>query len=178
MRSITLAVLALIAADAVPLAAAADPTPPVAGVSVQALDRQGIARRNRRDRAELDRARVPARTAATPAVVRPAVGALRIALDPVTGKPGFEVVQAERAPEPSLDRSAQGLTVVRHADGSESVDLGERFMEYTVLTLDPQGGKQVDCVSSAAAAQRIVAAPAPLASRPAVARPASPKREK
>jgi hypothetical protein len=159
-----------------PLAAAGGASTPAAGASVQAVDRQGMARRNDRDRAELERWRVPARTAATAPVVRPAVGSLRVALDPVTGKPVFEVVQADPAPE-SLMRSAEGLTVVRHADGSESVDLGERFMEHAVVQIDANGQKQVGCASSAAEAQRIVTAPAPVAAK-AVTKPAARRREK
>jgi len=175
MRFVTLALFVVLAAEAAPAAAAQSAAPP-SGCSVSTVDRECLARRARRDRAELDRARVPARTALTPPVVRPGVGALRISIDPVTGRQVFDVVPAATAPEAG-DRSAEGLTVVRHSDGSESVDLGERFMEYAVVQVAPDGTKKMECVSTTEGAQRLVTTKAP-AAKPAAPRRATPRRDK
>jgi hypothetical protein len=89
---------------------------------------------------------------------------MMIGIDPVTGSkqmpsPAFRsALQA-----PALDRSQIGLQVVHKPDGSRMIDLQDRFQDYTVVRIGPDGRKIETCVQGpdVDAALRAPAVPAP-----------------
>lgn len=58
----------------------------------------------------------------------------------------------------ALSRSAEGLSAVRHADGSISVDLRGRFQSISVARIDAEGRLETGCVESHASLADFLAA--------------------
>jgi hypothetical protein len=107
----------------------------------------------------------PPATRAVPLAFRPAPAAglpvasagLRVARDPETGELGTptpEQLKELGVAPAALDHSAEGLEEVHHPDGSVSIDLQGRFMEYSVARVGPDGKPHLDCVHGAKAAER------------------------
>jgi hypothetical protein len=137
----------------------------------------------------------PAATAQATAVARPATptvppavalsaapagaAGMVVAIDPETGAlvvPTAEQMRALVAAGPArpltaaertgLMRTSEGLTEVRMSDGSVKLDLQGRFMEYSVLQLDPMGCPHFLCVNDETVLRALMARYAP-ASTPA-----------
>ncbi len=94
----------------------------------------------------------PSPSRGTPHSTEP-VGAagMVVGIDPVTGKIGmpsreFRDAMRERHASPALGRSMEGLQVVHRPDGSKMVDLKDRFQEYSVIRIQPDGRKEQLCV--------------------------------
>ncbi|MEP7027133.1 MAG: hypothetical protein ABI960_00930 [Candidatus Eisenbacteria bacterium] len=93
--------------------------------------------------------------AAVPAAPRPAgpvgVNGMVIAIDPETGELGMpnaqqmSELQALMVPGDDLNYSDAGLTPVRNADGSVTLDLQGRFQEYASVQVTPGGKKVFGC---------------------------------
>lgn len=96
------------------------------------------------------------RTAAIP----PMQSGLRIYRDAETGVVGpptpAEAAAVVPHAEQDLNWSTTGLTEVRHADGSASVDLQGRFQEYLVARKDANGRVQRTCVHSQSELKRFM----------------------
>ena len=81
---------------------------------------------------------------ATPVTGYPGA-AQRIYRDPVTGEfttppPGFvDELPQQFQQTPGASSSDQGLEVITHPDGSQSVDLQGRFQSTVFATIDPDG---------------------------------------
>lgn len=73
-------------------------------------------------------------------------------VDPKTGKlrqPTSDEIQSlTQSLEPALSHSSEGLTEVRNADGSVSVDLQGRFQDAVLAKVNPDGSVEQRCVSS------------------------------
>jgi len=71
-------------------------------------------------------------------------------LDPETGDvamgrtPPNSVIELDPDTENALRRDTEGLEVVRHADGSESIDLQGRFQSVSTVRID-ENGKAIVC---------------------------------
>lgn len=78
--------------------------------------------------------------------------ALRVRLDPETGTivPVTDLSQKELAQQMKrmLNRSAEGLPEVRHADGGVAMHLRGRFQSLSVATADADGQVRTGCVTS------------------------------
>ena len=104
--------------------------------------------------------REPAKTAAstTRTFVTRRVGNQDIQVNPQTGdiKP-LTQEEAQRLANglaPMLDTSTDGLTQVRHADGSVSMDLQGRFQNVTVARINADGAIEQSCVDNPRAAAK------------------------
>lgn len=110
-----------------------------------------------------------------------------VGIDPETGKVGmpsreFRDALRESRGDPALSRSMEGLQVIHRPDGSRMIDLRDRFQEYTVLRITPDGHKEQVCVQGpdveAALQGRASASPADAdAPTPAVAASAGPEAD-
>jgi hypothetical protein len=78
-----------------------------------------------------------------PAPAPPAVSGAVIAVDPETGQLGMptaaQLLELSAAERNGLLRTSAGLSEVRLPDGSWMVDLQGRFMEFSLVGLDPLG---------------------------------------
>jgi hypothetical protein len=74
----------------------------------------------------------------------------------VAGTPGTSALQTDQA----RARVLAAQNVSRHADGSLHAELGAAFRSWTVVTIEPDGRLEQDCVSSAAEARARVEASA------------------
>ena len=111
---------------------------------------------------------------ATAAVQRttaaPIAPGMVIAVDPETGALGLpspeQMLELTAQERTGLLRTSAGLTEVRLPDGAVMVDLQGRFMEYTVLRIDPLGHLRFSDVDEERALiealTRPVPAPAPI----------------
>jgi hypothetical protein len=84
------------------------------------------------------------------------VGGQDIQIDTQTGdiKP-LTPQEAQKLAEglaPMLDRSTEGLTQVRHADGSVSMDLKGHFQDVVVARINTDGTIERSCVNNPEAA--------------------------
>jgi hypothetical protein len=102
----------------------------------------------------------PAKAAAstTPTFVTRRVGNQDISINPRTGeiKP-LTQEEAQRLANdlaPMLDNATDGLTQVRHADGSVSMDLEGRFQNVTVARVNSDGTVEQSCVDNPRAAAK------------------------
>jgi hypothetical protein len=59
-----------------------------------------------------------------------------------------------------LSRSAEGLEIVEHENGMRSVDLQGRFQSVSVLRIQPNGKKELECLDSPSDVERFLSAPA------------------
>lgn len=74
-----------------------------------------------------------------------------VGIDPETGKVGmpsreFRDAVRESHASAAMSRSMQGLQVIHRPDGSKMIDLKDRFQEYTVIRITPDGRKEQVCV--------------------------------
>jgi hypothetical protein len=95
---------------------------------------------------------------------------MRVAYDPATGRLVPPSRQRLRDAETNADRSASTFEpyVVRHADGSATGYLGERYMSHVVARIDGSGRIHVTCVDgprSTSKSHRAVPAPPPAAEK-------------
>ncbi|HEX5702973.1 MAG TPA: hypothetical protein VFX97_07220 [Pyrinomonadaceae bacterium] len=95
---------------------------------------------------------------AAPAFVTRRVGSQDIHINTQTGemKP-LTQDEAQRLANdlaPMLDTSTDGLTQVRHADGSVSMDLQGRFQNVTVARISADGAIEQSCVDNPRAAAK------------------------
>ena len=85
---------------------------------------------------------------------RPGTAGMKAAIDPATGKlvrPTAEQVQALDAQSAVVraaadDDPSRGIPVLRQADGSEIAHLDERFHDYEVARIGPDGKLVKECV--------------------------------
>ncbi len=100
--------------------------------------------------------------AAASSAVEPTVGAatMRVVRDPETGtmRPPTkgELTPLSSRAQSALSRSSEGLTSVRHPDGTVTVDLQGRFRSMTVARRADDGSMNVDCITSTAQAAAIL----------------------
>jgi hypothetical protein len=107
----------------------------------------------------------PAKPVAPSVVAAPAtpIGAagMIVAIDPETGAlvaPTAEQARTLTAAERTgLMRTSEGLAEVRMPDGSVMLDLQGRFMEYSVVQLDPTGHPHFLCVNDEIALRALLA---------------------
>ena len=91
--------------------------------------------------------------ASKPAARPTGVAGLVTAIDPETGQLGMPSAQqmaeleAQITPSDDLNRSDAGLELVRHPDGSLSVNLQGRFQEFSTVQILPNGKKAFGCTS-------------------------------
>jgi len=103
-----------------------------------------------------------------PSAATPAAGGMVIAIDPETGEYGMpSPEQLEALSKSSLEAlnwSDEGLVEMHHPDGSVSLDLQGRFQQYTVVSIRPDGSKELQCGDDPAAHTHHVASsePAPV----------------
>lgn len=102
----------------------------------------------------------------------PADAGLRVFIDPETGEvsDGVDpnaVVELDGETENALRHDDDGLTTIRHADGSESLDLQGRFQEASVVQVD-ENGKRTFCQNSAEAIERALNDKTPTSTTPEV----------
>ncbi|MDH4036213.1 MAG: hypothetical protein OEX18_00155 [Candidatus Krumholzibacteria bacterium] len=81
-------------------------------------------------------------------------------LDPETGELTVGVMPTEPLTldadtQNALRRDTEGLEIVRHADGSESMDLQGRFQSVSVVRID-QNGNAVVCADNAENVENIL----------------------
>ncbi len=93
-----------------------------------------------------------------PTFITRRVGSQDIQVNPQTGemKP-LTQEEAQRLANdlaPMLDTSTDGLTQVRHADGSVSMDLQGRFQNVTVARINADGAIEQSCVDNPRAAAK------------------------
>jgi hypothetical protein len=74
-----------------------------------------------------------------------------VGIDPETGKLGmpsreFRDALRESQGDPAVSRSMEGLEVIHRPDGSKMIDLKDRFQDYAVVRITPDGRKEQDCV--------------------------------
>lgn len=83
-----------------------------------------------------------------------------IAIDPETGTlvppSAAQLMRLTSAERTGLMRTSEGLSEVRLPDGTVMVDLQGRFMEFTVVRLDPEGRLQFAGVNEAPAVLRLL----------------------
>ncbi len=95
-----------------------------------------------------------------------------VAIDPQTGKlrppTPEEVRQLTAGLKNMLSRSDQGLTVVTHPNGAESVDLQGRFQSVTLAKINQDGSASERCVTSMQQAREFLM-PAPAKRKPSAA---------
>ena len=130
------------------------------------------------------RAADPANRAPAPAPrsVARTIGGIEVQIDPQTGR--LVEPTPEKARElasyliRTLDRSPEGLEIVRHADGTLSIQLGERLQSVMLVTRGEDGRVTPYCVTDASAGEALLEAAThgvdPVAVRaPATLEPAS-----
>ena len=93
-----------------------------------------------------------------------ALQAAQVHVDPATGQvrqpSAAEVKALADAVRALFARSAQGVQVTEHADGSLSAKIGPESLNVWVATIGPDGSLRQTCVEGANAAGALQAAPA------------------
>ncbi|MEJ7713280.1 MAG: hypothetical protein WKF84_26395 [Pyrinomonadaceae bacterium] len=81
------------------------------------------------------------------------IGGSQVAIDPRTGKLRQPTPEEARALAQSmqklLSRSSKALTVTRHPDGTESVNVKGRFLNFSMAKMNADGTTSTACVDSA-----------------------------
>ena len=67
----------------------------------------------------------------------------------------------------ALRRDTEGLEIIRHADGSESIDLQGRFQNVSTVRID-ENGKAVVCTDNVVAAEKALTVAQPTTTTPEV----------
>jgi hypothetical protein len=93
---------------------------------------------------------------------------MRAYIDPETGElsvggpvPAGEV-ELDADTQNALRHDHEGLEVVRHADGSESMDLQGRYQSVSIIRID-ENGKKTICAGDAHQAHRALDTSTPIA---------------
>jgi hypothetical protein len=102
----------------------------------------------------------------------PGTAGMRAYLDPETGELAMGVAPAtemelDADTQNALRRDTEGLEVVRHADGSESIDLQGRFQSISVVRID-ENGKAVVCTDNVEGVKKTLSETAPVSATPEV----------
>lgn len=104
----------------------------------------------------------PAKRLTTPMASAPGSAGMIVGFDPETnqlGMPTAEQLQELKLLENPKNWSDEGLVVEIRPDGSKSIDVQGRFMEYTVVRMGPDGKLVYDCVQGPAAAKKLMEQP-------------------
>ena len=88
-----------------------------------------------------------------------AANGLRVSIDPVDGAMGMPA--ADETPQVVVPADEAPVAVTRHADGSVRAQLDERFADFAVVTLGPDGKPRWTCVHGSKQADKFMRAPAP-----------------
>ena len=88
-----------------------------------------------------------------------ATSGLRVSIDPVDGAMGMPAV--DETPQVMVPADEAPVAVTRHADGSVRAQLDERFADFAVVTLGPDGKPRWTCVHGSRQADKFMRAPAP-----------------
>lgn len=97
----------------------------------------------------------------------PAFAGMLVGIDPETGRIGMPTPEQRAELEalmtdPRLSHSGDGLVEIRHPDGSASIEVGHRFMEFSVVTTGAHGRLVHSCVNDPRSLARVLRArPAP-----------------
>jgi hypothetical protein len=88
----------------------------------------------------------------------PGTAGMKAYLDPETGEltmgvPPAAEFELDADTRNALRRDTDGLEVVKHADGSESIDLQGRFESISVVHID-ENGKAIICTDNVQTAQK------------------------
>jgi len=106
------------------------------------------------------RNRVQKHVPASPASVRPG---MVVGVDPETGQLGMptaaQMVELSPREQAMVSRSGAGLTEVRHADGTVSVNLQGRFQEFVVVRFGADGKPVYGCFDDGQALRRALQTP-------------------
>ncbi len=111
--------------------------------------------------------RRPRKRAAVPTAVAPAPvpAGMVVGIDPETGRLGMptaaQMLELSAAERTGLLHTSEGLTQVQLPDGSWMSDLQGRYQTFTVVRLDPLGGRVFTSVDEAPALLRALTTPAP-----------------
>lgn len=88
-----------------------------------------------------------------------AANGLRVQIDPVDGAYGMPA--ADETPQLMVPADEAPVAVTRHADGSVRAQLDERFADFAVVTLGPDGKPRWTCVQGSKQADKLMRSPAP-----------------
>jgi hypothetical protein len=108
----------------------------------------------------------PVAPADLPATAPPAVTTgMVVSIEPGTGRLVMpspeEMLLLSAAERTGLLRTSAGLTEIHGPDGAIGVDLQGRFMEYSLVRLDPTGGPHFFCVNDGIMLRALLARCAP-----------------
>jgi hypothetical protein len=84
---------------------------------------------------------------------------LRVSIDPVDG--AYSMPTPDQTPQVAVSSEEAPVAVTRRADGSARAQLDERFADFAVVTMGPDGKPQWTCVHGSAAASKFMRAPVP-----------------
>ena len=87
------------------------------------------------------------------------VNGLQVQIDPVDGAYGMPA--ADETPQLRVPADEAPVAVTRHADGSVRAQLDERFADFAVVTLGPDGKPRWTCVHGSKQADKFTRSPAP-----------------
>ena len=100
---------------------------------------------------------------ATPARAMPGRAGMVVGIDPETGQLGMptaaQMVELSPREQAMVSRSGAGLTEVRHADGTVSVNLQGRFQEFVVVRFGADGKPVYGCFDDGQALRRALQTP-------------------
>ena len=104
------------------------------------------------------------------------VAGMVVGIDPETGKLGmpsreFRDAMRNNPRGPALSRSMEGLQVIHRPDGSKMVDLKDRFQDYAIIRIAPDGRKEQTCVQGPDVEAALAGKPAVATPEPAPADP-------
>jgi len=104
------------------------------------------------------------------------VAGMVVGIDPETGKLGmpsreFRDAMRNDPRGPALSRSMEGLQVIHRPDGSKMVDLKDRFQDYAIIRIAPDGRKEQTCVQGPDVEAALAGKPAVATPEPAPADP-------
>jgi hypothetical protein len=143
-----------------------DPVEPVASVPAPELAAAPVAAA---PVAAAPRAATPAARRAAPVPssgIVPGSAGMVIAIDPETGQVGMpsseQLAELKLTETEAISHEDDGLTQVRHADGSFTVHLQGRYQEYAVIRKAADGTTVTGCVDHPAKADHLHPAPAAL----------------
>lgn len=93
-------------------------------------------------------------------------------LDPETGAISMAPVPASEIEldadtQNALRRDTEGLEIIRHADGSESIDLQGRFQSISTVRID-ENGKAIVCTDNVVATDKALTSTQPIPATPEV----------
>jgi hypothetical protein len=87
------------------------------------------------------------------------INGLRVSIDPVDGAYGMP--PADETPQVVVPAEETPVAVTRRTDGSVRAQLDERFADFAVVSLGPDGKPRWTCVHGSTLADKFMRAPAP-----------------